>query len=109
MLSFLMILLIHLQTLGLLWHIDHDMFKIQYKTPLKFENKPFTKRSILSAIASIFDPLGLIAPIIIICKIFMQKLWMSKVSWDEAVKGELLEYWLTIWPHLQNIINIDID
>ena len=22
-----------IQTLGLLWHIDHDMFKIQYKTP----------------------------------------------------------------------------
>ena len=38
----------------------------------------------------------------------MQKVWMSKVSWDELVKGGLLEYWLTIWPHLPNIANINI-
>ena len=42
------------------------------------------------------------------CKIFMQKLWMSKVSWDERVKGELFDDWLTILSHLPNINCINI-
>ena len=90
------------QTLGLSWHVDQDAFKIQHK-PLIKPHRPFTKRLVLSTIASIFDPLGLIAPIIILCKLFMQKLWLSKTSWDEPIVGELLINWLTIWSHLPNI------
>ena len=33
---------------------------------------------------------------------------MSKVSWNERVKGELLDDWLTIWSHLPNITQISI-
>mgnify|MGYP002224297134 CR=1 FL=1 len=33
---------------------------------------------------------------------------MSKVSWDEPIKDELLEYWLAVWPHLPDITNIVI-
>ena len=67
------------QTLGLLWHIDQDVFRIQYRPPTHPNNKPSTKRSILFIVASIFDPLGLIAPIVVLCKIFMQKLWLFKL------------------------------
>ena len=79
------------QTLDLLWHVDQDVFKIQYRPSAKSNNKPFSKRVVLSIIASIFDPLGLIAPAVISCKIFMQRLWLSKLSWDEPIEGELLQ------------------
>ena len=80
----------------MLRHVDHDVFNIKYKTSPKLDNESFIKRLILSAIASVFNPLDLIAPIIIICTVFIQKLWMSKVDWDEPIKGALVEYWLDI-------------
>ncbi|XP_075210280.1 uncharacterized protein LOC142317608 [Lycorma delicatula] len=60
----------NVKTLGiLLWHPTTDKFQISFNIVGR-EN--FTKRNILSSIAAIFDPLGLISPITILCKIFMQ-------------------------------------
>jgi hypothetical protein len=50
---------------------------------------PLTKRRFLSTTSSIFDPLGLLAPIIIIPKIIMQELWKAKVGWDEELPPQL--------------------
>lgn len=36
-----------------------------------------TKREVLSTISRLFDPLGLIGPIIIRAKLIMQETWMS--------------------------------
>lgn len=60
--------------LGLLWCPERDVFK--YKIEITALNDlPVTKRNILSQIASLFDPLGLVGPIVIRAKILMQKLW----------------------------------
>lgn len=48
-----------------------------------------TKRSILSTIAKLYDPLGLISPCTILAKIMIQKLWYLKLDWDEHVPIEL--------------------
>ena len=95
-------------TLGLLWHTDQDMFKIQYRPPAFLSNKPYTKRLILSTVASIFHPLGFIAPVIVLCKIFVQRLWLSKLSWDEPICGELSQVWSSICSKLPDIIHVAI-
>ncbi|XP_029176605.1 uncharacterized protein LOC114944728 [Nylanderia fulva] len=42
----------------------------------------------------IYDPLGLLGPIIVQGKILMQYLWQSKCKWDEGVTTEIKDMWL---------------
>lgn len=49
------------RSLGLLWEISTDTFTFLVST----ETKPFTRRGDLSTVNSIFDPLGLLAPVTI--------------------------------------------
>ncbi|XP_058817141.1 uncharacterized protein LOC131680443 [Topomyia yanbarensis] len=43
--------------------------------------------------AKLFDPLGILGPIIIKAKIFMQMLWKEKLSWDEPLLDHPKEEW----------------
>lgn len=52
-----------------------------------------TKRYILSAIARLFDPLGLISPIIVTAKLLMQRLWELHIDWDAEIPTELKVVW----------------
>lgn len=79
------------KTLGLLWYpaLDCFMFKV---TPPECA-KGVTKRSILSAVARLFDPLGLLAPTIIVAKIIIQRLWTSGITWDDEVPEPIRSAW----------------
>ena len=57
-------------------------------------NMKITKRTVLAQIASIYDPLGLLSACIITVKILIQKLWVEKVGWDEALPSDLHTAWL---------------
>ena len=47
----------------------------------------------MSEIAKIFDPLGLMGPIITTAKVFLQKLWLFKFDWsDQLPYKEILEW-----------------
>ncbi|XP_065094195.1 uncharacterized protein LOC135714754, partial [Ochlerotatus camptorhynchus] len=58
---------------------------------------PLTKRRILSLIATLFDPLGLIGATTSSAKIFMQQLWTlqddngNRLDWDQPVPSMLYE------------------
>ncbi|XP_067210840.1 uncharacterized protein [Linepithema humile] len=82
-------LIIH--SLGLLWHPMTDEFSFE----LSFLSKDrITKRSILSTIAKIFDPLGFLAPVIIIGKLILQRLWTLKLDWDQDLPDDLVHDWI---------------
>ena len=74
--------------LGIDWQPNTDYFSFHIEdTPFDLL---FSKRSVLSRIARIFDPMGWLAPIVITAKIVMQSLWILKVSWDEEHPLEIL-------------------
>ena len=50
---------------------------------------PMTKRGILSYTSSIFDPLGILSPIILEPKLIIQSLWKEKVDWDDEIPYNL--------------------
>ena len=56
------------------------------------EKRP-TKRQILQISSRIFDPLGHLAPIILLVKMIYQHLWEEKVSWDEPVSEAAEKKW----------------
>lgn len=47
----------------------------------------------LSKIARLFDPLGLLSPIIITAKIQVQKLWLTGLGWDETLPDDVCSTW----------------
>ncbi|XP_055632633.1 uncharacterized protein LOC129773104 [Toxorhynchites rutilus septentrionalis] len=55
-----------IKTLGICWEPATDRFR--YDINLETGIKPTTKRNILSRIAQLYDPLGLIAPVVILAK-----------------------------------------
>ncbi|KAG5875995.1 hypothetical protein JTB14_026200 [Gonioctena quinquepunctata] len=50
-----------------------------------------------------FDPFGIIGPVIVTGKIFMQKLWMAKLTWNENLKGSFLSEWLEFMNSLSSL------
>ncbi|XP_077266386.1 uncharacterized protein LOC143899738 [Temnothorax americanus] len=95
------------RTLGILWDCNSDTFKFSsINCPPPIENP--TKRSILSRIALIFDPLGLLGPVTLVAKIIMQDLWRLKLNWDESIPLDLNTKWKQYEGELQDLRSISI-
>ena len=65
--------------LGLFWRPADDAFfyEVEKLEPLT----KITKRTVLSRIARIFDPLGWVARVVVLAKMLMRELWISKTGW----------------------------
>lgn len=73
-------------TLGIQWNCNTDHLTYHVSNPPQL---PCTKRVILSTIAKLYDPLGLISVCTIIAKMIIQKLWVLQTEWDKTVSDEL--------------------
>ncbi|XP_029677734.1 uncharacterized protein LOC115244312 [Formica exsecta] len=60
-----------IKILGIGWNPANDIFEFRMSLA---DNAPETKRTILSGIARLYDPLGWVTPVTITAKIFMQQL-----------------------------------
>uniref|UniRef100_A0AC34FMX0 Integrase catalytic domain-containing protein n=1 Tax=Panagrolaimus sp. ES5 TaxID=591445 RepID=A0AC34FMX0_9BILA len=69
--------------LGICWHITDDTLKIRLPDPDFLSTN--TKRKCLKVLASVPDVFGLLLPIILMAKLFFQKLWKSNISWDDNI------------------------
>ena len=95
------------KTLGVIWNSNQDKFIYTSKS-INVSVK-FTKRYVLSEISKIFDPLGLLGPIIMSAKIIMQECWKLKTGWDEAISQEISSKWLAFIHQLNDMGSISID
>ena len=76
--------------LGLEWDMEKDC--IQFNLDLDIDElKELTKRSILSFICQIYDPLGFISPFILYGKIIFQHIWLlgPKQGWDNPLPSNI--------------------
>ncbi|XP_062713798.1 uncharacterized protein LOC109415410 [Aedes albopictus] len=97
-----------IKTLGLYWNPADDQFMFRVE-PINETLKKPTKRQILSETAKIFDPLGLLAPTVVIPKLLMQHLWRNKQEWDEQISDESLQMWTRFRTELSEIGTEKID
>lgn len=95
------------KTLGIYWHTKHDTITFNIDSNILNTTK-ITKRSILSSIGQIFDPLGLISPCVVEAKLIMQKLWIEKLKWDDMVPLPLQTQWLGFANSLDNLNQLSI-
>ena len=75
------------RALGVKWCVD--LLSLE---PVKSEF-PNTKRGILSATSSVFDPLGIAAPYVIQAKLIIQELWRRHIAWDDVLPNDILQKW----------------
>ena len=59
------------RTLGVLWDVEKDAFLFMVHEPHQLP----TKRGILSAVSSLYDPMGFVCPAVLEAKKILQRLW----------------------------------
>lgn len=96
----------YVKAFGLKWAPREDCFLFHYSPQLA--TRRVTKRSILSHIATFFDPLGLLNPVIVTCKVLMQELWRLKLHWDESVPQHINTEWETIKSEMDHLTQLKI-
>ncbi|XP_055951495.1 uncharacterized protein LOC129987553 [Argiope bruennichi] len=94
-----------LKTLGLQFNPEKDTFSFSVQKIVR----PATKRTMLSDISRLFDPLGFLGPLIITAKMFLQKLWILRIDWDDEVPLHLNREWEKFSSELSQLKNVNID
>ena len=72
------------RTLGVQWDVEKDAFLFKVREP----HKPTTKRGILSAVSSLYDPMGFVCPVVLEAKKILQRLWKLNLGWDDLIPEE---------------------
>ena len=91
------------KVLGTVWNHQEDVFGFKVSPP---EVIKLTKRTVLSQIARIFDPLGAAAAFLIRAKIGMQKLWLEGVQWDEELPQQHQARWIQFFQEMNELNNV---
>lgn len=83
---------IEAKILGLRWLKSSDEIAIVVKQPNGSITN--TKRKILSTIAKLYDPNGLVGPVVVVAKMIMREIWQDKkLDWDKAVPEAIGKQW----------------
>lgn len=58
---------------------------------------PLKKRVLLKKVSSVFDPMGLFAPIMLDGKVLLQRLWDRLLEWDDNINDpETIQRWSAV-------------
>ena len=77
------------RALGVCWSLEIDSLSFR----IQLHDSPLTRRGILSSISSVYDPLDLASPFVLIGRRILQNLCRDKLGWDEPVSDEIRNAW----------------
>ncbi|XP_030597267.1 uncharacterized protein LOC115788399 isoform X1 [Archocentrus centrarchus] len=77
------------RTLGIQWSTKGDTFSFN----ISLKDQPATRRGSLSVIASLYDPLGFIAPFSLSGKRVLQELCHRGIGWDDPLPKDVKPRW----------------
>lgn len=94
------------RSLGLSWDIETDQFTFSTCK----EEKPFTRRGILSVINGLYDPIGFAVPVILKGKLLMKEMLSTTTSldWDDPLPERFRESWSTWVQSLAELESVRI-
>ena len=106
--------------LGLIWNPASDNFGFASDFP--DIAPPLTKRKVLSLLAKLYDPLGILSPLTIRSKVFFQSLWSfeihesfndssspkRKLGWDDSLPENLTQIWNSIYSDLKEVRSLSV-
>ena len=77
------------RVLGVQWSVGTDCFGFS----IVLKDQPLTRRGVLSTVASVYDPLGFLAPVVLRAKRILQEVCQKGIGWDEPLPEELRPRW----------------
>ena len=77
------------RALGVQWCMESDVFEFR----IVLNDKPPSRRGILSVISSVYDPLGFAAPFTLPAKKILQDLCREGVGWDDTIPDQYQVRW----------------
>ena len=80
------------RALGVFWNTKRDTIGFNVNVSIDC-NKIETKRSMLRILASVYDPLGIASPVLMVAKSFFQDSCRLKLDWDDPLPPRLLAAW----------------
>nr|XP_012145736.1 PREDICTED: uncharacterized protein LOC105663123 [Megachile rotundata] len=83
--------------LGVRWSPSDDC--LMMATTIMADPVP-TKRSLLSRVARLFDPLGWLAPVVVLTKMLIQTTWLQQLEWDTPLAPTEATTWINILDDL---------
>ena len=94
------------KTLGVIWDSQSDALK--YLVHEVDAQSTSTKRKLLSEIAKIFDPLGLLVPVNLFAKVLIQDCWKAQIKWDESLPQNIHSTWKSFTEQLPILQNFSV-
>ncbi len=93
------------RALGVKWRVasDHLQFRVVVS------ERPLSRRGVLSTVASVYDPLGFMAPFVLLGKQILQRMCRDKTDWDTPLSNELKPQWESWLLDLKNLAHVKID
>ncbi|VDK45702.1 unnamed protein product, partial [Cylicostephanus goldi] len=82
------------KVLGIPWNSETDKFII--RGSMVASKEKITKRTVTQQLASIYDPMGFLVPLLLPAKIFLQSLWKEELDWDTPLTAPLQDQWRQI-------------
>lgn len=92
------------RSLGVSWNPKSDTFTFHVLQ----EQKPFTHCGVLSTVNSLFDPLGLLAPVAIKGRLLLRELTRSNLDWDSTLPQDMYDDWRRWHDSLQGLTSLHI-
>ena len=96
--------------LGLQSDRESDEFKFAIsKLAEMAEELPVNKRSILSTTSKLFDPLGIVGPVMVMAKLIFQDACRLELSWDDVLPEDLEKRWVKWLNEMAAVTDIKAD
>jgi hypothetical protein len=98
-----------MKVLGIQWDVLQDeLVKDIANVITEADTLSPTKRTVVSAISQFYDRIGLLTPVTITFKVFLQDVTKANVEWDQPLAWVLLERWKALVFSLQRAPSISI-
>ena len=92
------------KALGIEWCVESDRF--QFRVVIR--DRPFTRRGLLATVASIYDPLGFVAPFTLVGKRILQHLCVIGADWDDSIPADSRKEWETWLKDIADLQKLSI-
>ena len=86
--------------LGYVYNSSSDILQLKVN---HLNREASSKRQILSALSSVFDPVGIFSPILLQGKLIIRKLCQLVVDWDQPVSPEISKLWIRFCDKFEEV------